>query len=359
MASLYKMSLGKKLLFMFIPLILILLGGEIAQRIRYYVRSGETLYLTYGINVKRLIYIHGGIENSPKNEEEAQKEVEVTALRMASFEEMTDPELGPGMYLRGRFFPYAKGSSTLRVAAVGSSTTFGAGFDDETYPVLLEKELNAALGDSGLKAEVINFGVPGQNTEHACSNLKNVTLRFDPDLVIIYMGMNDSSTKAYSYLKRSYSLLPIKLARFLFTHSLLYVTALEKYSFWMGKKPENIKANAENYVNNIDKMVVLCKEKHVDCLIIPEVGKFDRITQRSIRYLNYQEEMKEIKKFASDDRCMYLEVFDTLLTEQNETYFQDWCHLYPVARRKLAQRITSYLVQSGWLQSKTAALKSE
>jgi len=82
----------------------------------------------------------------------------------------------------------------IRVACVGDSITFGAGIDDRnnnSYPA----QIQAMLGDG---YEVKNFGVSGatllKQGNKPYWNLKAFTAakEFQPDLVIIKLGTNDS-----------------------------------------------------------------------------------------------------------------------------------------------------------------------
>ncbi len=64
--------------------------------------------------------------------------------------------------LRGDHFPAAPPAGTLRIAAVGDSTTFGWGLsEEETWPA----QLTAELRRRGHAVEVLNAGVPAQRIE--------------------------------------------------------------------------------------------------------------------------------------------------------------------------------------------------
>jgi lysophospholipase L1-like esterase len=79
----------------------------------------------------------------------------------------------------------------LRVYCLGSSTTFGwgASTDAATYPAQLEGQLKTLLPQQ--QVEVINAGVPGNNSESEYQILKQDLPRLKPDVVILWSGWPD------------------------------------------------------------------------------------------------------------------------------------------------------------------------
>jgi lysophospholipase L1-like esterase len=83
----------------------------------------------------------------------------------------------------------SKPVGTVRIVAVGESTTFGTELAGEhTYPARLEAKLNASDGDR--RYEVINAGVPGYASYHHVAWAPAlVSLR--PDIAVLFVGWND------------------------------------------------------------------------------------------------------------------------------------------------------------------------
>jgi lysophospholipase L1-like esterase len=80
-------------------------------------------------------------------------------------------------------------SSAYRILCVGDSVTFGWLVEEhEAYPARLQK----LLVSRGMDVEVINAGVPGYSSHQVARYLPEL-LRFEPDLVVTYLGINDSS----------------------------------------------------------------------------------------------------------------------------------------------------------------------
>ncbi|MCB9664655.1 MAG: hypothetical protein H6732_11125 [Alphaproteobacteria bacterium] len=74
------------------------------------------------------------------------------------------------------------------ILAEGDSFTYGIG--GLSYPQQLEEVLEARLGDRRYRA--INRGIPGLNTAALADMLEEDLLAFDPDVVVVLIGENDS-----------------------------------------------------------------------------------------------------------------------------------------------------------------------
>lgn len=108
-------------------------------------------------------------------------------------------ELAPGhedinsQGLRDREYPLVKPPNTFRILAIGDSLTFGAGVTQtETYAKRLEAMLNERLRDGDMRFDVLNAGVPGYNTSQELIHLKEVGLKFDPDLILVGFNLSDA-----------------------------------------------------------------------------------------------------------------------------------------------------------------------
>jgi lysophospholipase L1-like esterase len=97
---------------------------------------------------------------------------------------------------RGEEMSAAPPPSTVRIACVGDSWTFGMPVgQDQTYPsrvaAWLRQEQPAA------RYEVENFGVLGYSSFQGLQLLRTRVLDFHPDIVVIGFGMNDSDVAGY------------------------------------------------------------------------------------------------------------------------------------------------------------------
>ena len=92
---------------------------------------------------------------------------------------------------RGEEFTLAKPEGTFRVAVLGGSTTYTIRVEDDnkTFTVNLERLLRNEYGYENV--EIINAGVGGYTSWESLINLQFRVLETEPDLVIVYHGVND------------------------------------------------------------------------------------------------------------------------------------------------------------------------
>lgn len=90
---------------------------------------------------------------------------------------------------RGEEVVIPKPSSVYRVVTIGGSTTYSQAENNlHAYPYLLE----SVLHESGYtNVEVINAGVDSYTSLESIINLQSRVLRLEPNMVIIYHGIND------------------------------------------------------------------------------------------------------------------------------------------------------------------------
>lgn len=91
---------------------------------------------------------------------------------------------------RGLVFSARKAPGTLRIFAMGSSTTYGT-FSSffHSFPILLERILEKAV--RGYDVEVIIAAAPGVSTIEVLSSLRKILKDYSPDLIIVYAGNNE------------------------------------------------------------------------------------------------------------------------------------------------------------------------
>ena len=93
--------------------------------------------------------------------------------------------------LRGPDLP-EKAEGEYRVLCLGDSTTFGQGVrEEETIPVLLEKDLSGAAASAGRTVRVVNGGHRGYATVHELALLRELGPAIRPDLVVLLWYTND------------------------------------------------------------------------------------------------------------------------------------------------------------------------
>ena len=85
---------------------------------------------------------------------------------------------------------------TVRIVALGESTTYGMYIEDErrVWPALAGRALSRHLG---IDVEVINAGVPFYTTFEMIGMAALWLPEFKPDLVVVHAGFNDAFTVGY------------------------------------------------------------------------------------------------------------------------------------------------------------------
>jgi lysophospholipase L1-like esterase len=90
--------------------------------------------------------------------------------------------------LRGPEWPRAAAPGVTRIVTLGDSCTFGWRVTEaEAYPAVLGELLRGR----GLRAEVINAGVPGYTSVQALRLLQLELLAYEPQAVVFYFGWNE------------------------------------------------------------------------------------------------------------------------------------------------------------------------
>ncbi len=79
------------------------------------------------------------------------------------------------------------------IVCYGTSITRGYPYvpEGDTYPAVLERRLNRRLRLDGAAVDVVNSGVPGENTEEGLARIASDVLGHKPNLVIVEFACND------------------------------------------------------------------------------------------------------------------------------------------------------------------------
>jgi lysophospholipase L1-like esterase len=84
---------------------------------------------------------------------------------------------------------WKKEEGTVRILGLGDSFTFGWGVKlEESFLKQLERRLTE---ETGRKAETINAGVPGYGLNHYYIYLKNIGVKYQPDVIVISYFVDD------------------------------------------------------------------------------------------------------------------------------------------------------------------------
>lgn len=151
-------------------MVLLLLGAEIAVRVRQQLKYGSTATLEEQFTVDPALKLRIPVAGF------ARGNISVNSLGF-----------------RGEEIAVPKPPGTVRVAFLGASTTWCAEVsgNDRTWPYLVTAQLNRAF--PGTHFDYVNAGVPGYTMESILTNYVHRVAPLQPDIVVFYEAANNLS----------------------------------------------------------------------------------------------------------------------------------------------------------------------
>ena len=275
-----RLSWKRKFVFTLVTTLLILLACEGLVRLRAWIKYGSSnpsddSFLVYSDEFGIVI---------PKPNYE----------RRGSASSVTINSLG----FRGEDISLAKPPGTVRIVCVGASTTFctGVSSNEAAWPHLLEKEIRKKYADT--KWQVINAGVPGYCMPQILANLRHRVLPLDPDLVIFYEAHNQMAKDTRQVARDRGVIQPDEnraspAVEFLSRYSLLFSLCHKNLRIFSGKRDSTQgKLNGlppgltKTYVNALDDMHNLLKERNIPLVLSAFVVKYRRNQERALQISN-------------------------------------------------------------------------
>jgi lysophospholipase L1-like esterase len=219
---------------------------------------------------------------------------------------------------RGADFEPEKDPETFRVVCLGGSSTFGFhNADEETYPHALQELLRA--DEATRHVEVINAGFPYYNTATILGLFESEVLAYDPDVVTVYTGYNDSSwplsvspvTKGFFWLQER-SIVYWLLKRTALTDRNVYELKKRIMGPIRGREthtapPEEVEAVAARFRENLRALTALAEEHGVEVVLIaqPITVRHANDWKRSLTYEGeYQKVLEEMHISEFDRRLV-------------------------------------------------------
>ena len=106
--------------------------------------------------------------------------------------------------MRGPDITQDKPNDIYRIFVIGGSTVYGSGSssDAASIPGFLQERFD----NSGInqKVQVINAGIEGSTSIEEVYRIKNDLVNFDPDMIVIYHGVNDAGVSWERYTNDSW-----------------------------------------------------------------------------------------------------------------------------------------------------------
>lgn len=205
---------------------------------------------------------------------------------------------------RGRDWSREKPPGTLRVAALGASSTFGYhDRDDETWPHFLELLLNEDP-PGGAQVEVVNLGIPHLDSEQLLALFVAEALPLAPDVVVFYGGLNDCMDGVHTLTERragGRSLFgPVAAAAretFLlvtFVDSLLYYAG--GFGFTADDLANQQAGKRERFLGNLARMREECARRGIGFVVVTQQSRSRLIAREELRGISYEEEAELVRR---------------------------------------------------------------
>lgn len=265
--------------------------------------------------------------------------------------------------MRYREIPTGRQENTIRIMALGDSTTFGWGVEnDETYPARLEALLKEKYPNENI--EVIDGGVPGYTSFQGLNHYKVNAGRYEPDIILFGYIVQDARKVAVTdkqqaieaagvgYLADS-PLYKLRLVRYL----------AQRYEFirsWLhnddakGKKDKKggvYRVPLDEYRENIELFVKYANKTRSRLILFGF----------PLEVVGYTKAHRELLKKSAEE--LHLDHFDPSAyiaeaARRKTLYFpKDKGHPNAAGCQVIAEQVEKYLDESGILARTIAARK--
>ena len=228
---------------------------------------------------------------------------------------------------RGDDFERRKPPHTVRIAALGASTTFCAEVSDnhKTWPHRLQEKLADAY--PGVKFEVINTAVGGYTTAENLRNLTYRVLPLEPDLAIYYEG-NNEITKDTRQLALARGLIasanPQALARTISNYSLLFDLTYKNLTILAGR--HKIAATARtidsvppdlpnHFIGQLDEMRRTLASRDIPLVLSTFIVKFRRNQPRATQLANADVEFFYMPWMSIDGMLVAIDTYNQAILD--------------------------------------------
>jgi len=206
------LSRRKKVAFALLTLLAVLTLYELSARLLFFVKEGlNPYYLSYGFAPD--------VEWNANEQNGYSKFFPNTTRHQTVRGQIANIRINSDGF-RSRFdFAKPKPAGTIRIAALGGSSTFGyEDLDDETYPAYLQQMLRERI--PGRTIEVLNLGIPQIRMDNIVALARSELPALQPDLMTFYEGYNNAMMPK----ARHEAGLPYRIKDWFYFHSVGYRT---------------------------------------------------------------------------------------------------------------------------------------
>ena len=364
-----KIGVVKSVIFSVLVIAIFLTGLEVTQRVRYFLRFHHTYWLFYGFTNMPKDY-HQMHERGLETRRLGVDVIETSNVYYQGYRKCNPDWKSKGYNInsdgfRGEEINPAGQNDTIRIVAMGGSTTFGEGVKDGyTYPEALERILNRDLQK---KYEVINAGINACTLREITNLFKNEIVSLKPSIIVI-----NSLANNLQYSKNAYkfeSTFVRRINSFLMRKSLFYLTLREKIAYMLHDTSSDLyKAPVESMLDNFmsDKsfwteskdmyqsVISQAYEEHIEVIIIKQPVWLKSHKKDNCGIL-YDKSLKPIyeRVYATFDELAEennnVEVVNAVsvfnnIRNKNEYFTSDGLHLTKKGNELLAQLVADQIL---------------
>lgn len=281
--------------------------------------------------------------------------------------------------MRDREIPPVKSPNIIRIFCLGDSITEGPNVDnEETYPKLLEKILNKS--STNKKFEVYNCGVGDYSIAQEVIFLRDIVLKFKPDIVILGYFLNDgrgfvpnktitirtpllknifSRSKFIFYLNKIILKYRLKFQWKLWNKYRFRWKELYKTNKWKDNKDELYKliksadcdwgtAWTQRGWNNVKKnmnYLLKIKNKYSFELLVVNFPVVIQIYSKHSNEDHIHQPQIQMQKYCQEHNITYIDLIHYLKKYPIEYLFTDHCHLTSDGLKVVANIIAPYILR--------------
>lgn len=280
----------------------------------------------------------------------------------------------------GPEFELKKPPDIYRIVCFGGSTSHSG-----HYPKKLAYLLKDEHTISGKKFEVINAAVPTWDTTQSLIQFVTRVIYLDPDIIIIYEGINDYPMKAFYWFKNlplvNYRAYGSFVRNHFIIYNIAYNTLLEANNqlenFLFERRLSGIPDGAmfddnkitvtENdnliFKTNIENFIILSRSRNIKIMLCPMALSFDEAYGKkknlSLAKFYYAKDLelittrvagynKILKEIAQQYDTVYLDV--ARIIKPGEENFVDLCHFTEKGARGVAKALKDKLKAEGIIE---------
>ena len=259
----------------------------------------------------------------------------------------------------GRDFSYEKPTGIIRIAALGGSTTA------DGYPQRMEKWLNANVGGSQRRFEVMNFGVGFWTSAHSLVNFVLNVVDFRPDYVIIHENWNDATARGagpafrhdYSHALKVFEP-PTEIDRYPLRFSVIYRALrfhfgppdwafLEDATRIHYPRQDNTGTeDLQPFRRNIETIIDIASLRHARVILTTMPHTTDPTKPLYSTFVHMDQANDVLRDIASNyrDRILFVDL-DRLMTGKRDDLFVDLAHMKDEAIQTKAEHIGRRLLE--------------